>query len=313
MYKSYGMNMYYTMLKSASRMLDSSVDPDMRKQAMRELIGVHGSALFFAGIHGVPIYGIFTMVANMFLDDEEDDADTIVRKYIGEGWYKGPVNELLGVDIASRVRLNNLLIQDNRYNAKPSPEEFIGFYLGGPALSTGKRLVRGVNDLQEGFVERGIENLLPPAVANAYKATFGRYARDGGAFTRRGDPIYDDITTGELVGQVFGFAPSNYTFEQERNAATKRMDRNISDRRTKSLRKMYMAYRMGDYEGYQDALKEIMKFNRRYAGSKVVITPDTLKKSIDRHQSTSATMHNGITLTPNLRSLLIEHRNEWGQ
>ena len=313
MYKSYGMNMYYTMLRSASRMLDSSVDPAMRKQAMRELIGVHGSSLFFAGIHGVPIYGIFTMVANMFLDDEEDDADTIVRKYIGEGWYKGPVNELLGVDIASRVRLNNLLIQDNRYNAKPSPEEFIGFYLGGPALSTGKRLVRGVNDLQEGFVERGIENLLPPAVANAYKATFGRYARDGGAFTRRGDPIYDDITTGELVGQVFGFAPSNYTFEQERNAATKRMDRNISDRRTKSLRKMYMAYRMGDYEGYQDALKEVRQFNKRYAGSKVVITPDTLMKSMKRHQSTSATMHNGITLTPNLRSLLIEHRNEWGQ
>jgi hypothetical protein len=60
-------------------------------------------------------------------------------------------------------------------------------------------------------------------------------------------------------------------------------------------------------------MKEIMKFNRRYAGSKVVITPDTLKKSMDRHQSTSATMHNGITLTPNLRSLLIEHRNEWGQ
>ena len=58
-------------------MLDSSVDPAMRKQAMRELIGVHGSALLFAGIHGVPIYGIFTMVANMFLDDEEDDADTL--------------------------------------------------------------------------------------------------------------------------------------------------------------------------------------------------------------------------------------------
>jgi hypothetical protein len=313
MYKSYGMNMYYTMLKSASRMLDSSVDPAMRKQAMRELIGVHGSALFFAGIHGVPIYGIFTMVANMFLDDEEDDADTIVRKYIGEGWYKGPINELLGIDVASRVRLNNLLIQDNRYNAKPSPEEFIGFYLGGPALSTGKRLVRGVTDLQEGFVERGIENLLPPAVANAYKATFGRYARDGGAFTRRNDPIYDDITTGELVGQVFGFAPSNYTFEQERNAVTKRMDRNISERRTKTLRKAYIAYRMGDYEGYQDAMREIMKFNRRYAGSKVVITPDTLKKSMDRHRRTSVEMYNGITISPNLRSLLVQHRNEWGQ
>jgi hypothetical protein len=311
MYKGYGMNMYYAMLKSTSRMLDTSVDPALRKQAMKEIIGVHGSALFFAGIHGVPLYGIFTMIADLFLDDEEDDADTIVRKYINEGWYKGPLNAMLGVDVASRVRLTDLLFQENRYNSDPSPEEFLGFYLGGPALSTAKRIVRGYDDLQNGNIERGIENLLPPAIANAYKSSFGRYAREDAILTRRRDPIYDDLTSGELVGQFFGFAPSGYTFEQERNQSLMGIQRSINDRRTKLLRKLYNSYRMGDGEGYADTIKDVRKFNERYRGTKAVISPSTVLKSIRTSQRNTVRMHNGINISPNLRALLLRNSREW--
>jgi len=313
MYKSYGINMYYTMLKSAARMLDATVDPEMRKQAMKELIAVHGSALLFAGVHGVPLYGIFTMIADLILDDDEDDADTIVRKYVKEGWFKGPINYVTGVDVASRIRLTDLVFQENRYNSNPSLEEGIGYYLGGPALSTGKRLLRGFTDLQEGEVERGVENLMPPAFANAYKSTFGRYAREGGAYTRRGDPIYDDITTGELIGQMFGFAPTGYTFEQERNQATKRIDRNVNERRTKLLKKLYKATRMRDYDGRKEAMDEIRKFNDRYRGTGAMISADTVRKSLRTHARTSAQMHNGITISPAMRRALIESRNEWNQ
>ena len=311
MYKGYGANMYYAMLKSTSRMLDTSVDPALRKQAMKEIIGVHGSALFFAGVHGVPLYGIFTMIADLFLDDEEDDADTIVRKYINEGWYKGPLNATLGVDVASRVRLTDLIFQENRYNSDPSPEEFLGFYLGGPALSTAKRIVRGYDDLRNGYIERGIENLLPPGIANAYKASFGRYAREDAILTRRRDPIYDDITSGELVGQFFGFAPSGYTFEQERNQSLMGIQRNINDRRTKLLRKLYNSYRMGDGGEYADTIKDVRKFNERYRGTKAVISPSTVLKSIKTNQRNTVRMHNGINISPNLRALLLRNSREW--
>ena len=63
------------------------------------------------------------MIANLFLDEDEDDAETIVRKHIGEGWYKGALTELLDVDVSQRVALTNLLFQVNRYNRNPSPEE----------------------------------------------------------------------------------------------------------------------------------------------------------------------------------------------
>jgi hypothetical protein len=148
MYKSHGLQMYYTMIKSAVLAADNMYgktpkELELRNMALKQLAGVHLTALFFAGVQGIPLYGAVTMLADMFLlDDEEDDADTVVRKYLGEGWYKGAVAELTGVDIAGRVRLTGLLLQENRFNKDPSLEESIGFAIGGPALSVAGRLQR---------------------------------------------------------------------------------------------------------------------------------------------------------------------------
>ena len=137
MYKSYGLQMYYTMLKSAKLASDNMFAKDaegkeLRNMALKQAMGVHLSALFFAGVQGLPLYGAVTMIADMFLDDEEDDARTITRKYLGEGWYKGAVTALTGTDVASRVSLSNLVLQENRFNKDPSLEESLGFYLGLP-------------------------------------------------------------------------------------------------------------------------------------------------------------------------------------
>ena len=190
MYKSYGLRMYTTMLQSARELLrtDKTLTNEDRKLAFKQLVAVHLSAVAFAGIQGLPLYGALSVIADMFLDDEEDDADTLVRKYVGEEWYKGLLNLMTGLDFASRVRLTGLLVQENRFNKDATLEENVFFYLGGPAFSTFDRVVlRGINqDLRNGELERAVENILPPAVANAWKGTFGRVAREGYK-TRRGD------------------------------------------------------------------------------------------------------------------------------
>ena len=180
MYKSYGIRMYTTMIQSVRELIRRDkdlTDPD-RIVALKQLAGIHLSALFFAGIQGLPLYGAITMIWDLFLDDEEDDADTIVRKTVGEEWYKGAVNLITGMDIASRTRLTGLLIQENRYNKDASFEENLLFYLGGPALSTVDRLLRATNDFKEGNFERGVENAFPAALAKSWKAgPFGRITR----------------------------------------------------------------------------------------------------------------------------------------
>ena len=45
MYKSYGLQMYYSMLKQAKRSFDRDLSPEERKEARRILVGIHGLSL----------------------------------------------------------------------------------------------------------------------------------------------------------------------------------------------------------------------------------------------------------------------------
>lgn len=313
MYKSYGIRMYTTMIQSVRELIRRDkdlTDPD-RIVALKQLAGIHLSALFFAGIQGLPLYGAITMIWDLFLDDEEDDADTIVRKTVGEEWYKGAVNLITGMDIASRTRLTGLLIQENRYNKDASFEENLLFYLGGPALSTVDRLLRATNDFKEGNFERGVENALPAALANAWKAgPFGRITREG-YLTRRGDAIYGDPTFGDLLGQFAGFPPVEYTRQMEKNNIKKGIDTSINRKKTQLTKKLYVSMRQGNLELYEEAYKELIAHNKRHPLS--TITGEDIMRSMKRHRETSKDirMNNGINISSANRMLLLMNESEY--
>ena len=318
MYKTYGMRMYTTMFNVGATALGQYNDilkaqgvPDAEIKermsiARKQLVGLHGSAIFFAGIHGVPLYGAIELLHNMFAGDEEDDFNTEVRNYLGEGWYKGAVNQILseagaGIDVASRIRLTGLLLQTNRYNNDPSMEETLLYYAGGPAWSVMKRVGRGSEDLMNGEIQRGVESLLPVGISNAFKV-LGRYQQDGGVYSRRGDAIYDDITGGEMVGQFFGFAPSEYTRIQEDNQRIKRIDNALSRKMSKLRKQYYLAYRQGDFSTLIDIKQKIREHNRNHPSFE--ITPDSIKRSMRQHMKTSSQMYNGVALSPNMRDVM---------
>jgi hypothetical protein len=252
-------------------------------------------------------------MANLFLDDDEDDAETILRKHIGEFAYKGPVTALLGTDISSRIGLSNLLYRDNPYNAGASVPERVFEIAGGPAWSVASSYGRGMKDIlsEDGNVERGIEAMLPAAVRNLVKGTpvIGRYARDKGILTRRGDPILDDVTTGGLIAQMIGFPPTDYTLAQEQNQAIKRIDRTVNTKRTKLLKRYYVGLRFGD--DVSDVFNDIAKFNSRHPTA--AITPSSIKRSLAGHMRSTIKMHNGVTLSPNMRMILQNHVAEYSQ
>ena len=318
MYKTYGFRMYQTMIKSGIRAIKGTKFSDnpkenerLRNVAIRQLIGFHATSVLFAGVYGIPMYGAISVLYDLiWADDEQDDFDNMIRKQITEIPYKGVVNEILGVDVASRIRLSGLLLQSNKYSANASAEETIGFYIGGPAISTAKRFGRGVKYLSEGEVERGIENMLPAGIANFIKASpMGRVYREGFT-TQRGDPIYDDVTTGDLAGQLFGFAPLEYIRRIEENQNAKGIDDTIKRRRSKLLKKLYVSIRIRNASEQVDARKEIAKFNRRHP--RYAINYTSIKRSIKAHQRTSATMHNGVVLSPQMRTILRQMREGEG-
>ena len=315
MYKSHGMQMYYTMAKSAKLLLDNKFAKDaegkqLRSIAIQQLAGVHLSALLFAGVQGVPLFGAVSMLFDIFFnDDEEDDARTWTRKYVGEGWYKGPLTESLGTDVASRIGLSNLLLQSNRFSKDPTIEETIGFYFGGPALSTARRFERAVKDLGEGEIERGIENLAPAGLTNAWRSTVGRYQREGGIRTRRYDPIYDDMTGGDFAAQALGFSPAEYTRRQEQSMRNKKVEDAVIGRRSRLTKKYYVAARMSDYEAMAELRLKMVEFNREHPSAG--ISPDSIMKSLDSHMETSAKMHNGVTINPLMKYAIDKSNKEY--
>lgn len=310
MYKSYGISVNYLLLKTARSAVDNMFagNKEQSKAAFRQLVGVFGSTVLLAGVQGLPLFGVYTMIANLFLDDDEDDAETLTRKAIGEGWYKGALAELSGVDLSARIGLSNLIFQANRYNRDPSFEEQVAYVFGGPALSVASRFYRGVQDVGEGNLVRGVEQMVPTAVANAIKGTF-RYPSEDGVLTRRGDPIYSDISSGELLAQAMGFAPTEYTFRQEQNAAAKGLDIAANRRRSRILKKYYVAMRMGDFDGANEAMEEMFAFNRRHPTA--AITPATIDRSMQQHMRTSAEMYNGISISASMRAAITSSLAEW--
>ena len=300
MYKTYGVRMYTTLFKTAREMIRKDNSIQDKALAFRQLVAVHGSALFFAGVHGLPLYGALEVLYNLFLaDDDEDDFDTMVRKNIGEEYFKGAVNLMTGADVASRIRLTGLLVQENRYNRDASFEENAFFYLGGPAFSTFDRVVnRGLYNalFVDGDLGRDLENIAPPAIANVWKGTFGRTAREG-YMTRRGDAIYGDPSTGDLAGAIIGIPPVEYTMQMEKNNIVKNIDNAINKEKSKLLRKLYVSMRQGDLDSYNDALQDITKHNAKHPLS--AITPKSIKRSLKKHMETSKniTKNKGISIS----------------
>ena len=316
MYKPYGIQMYYTMLKSA-RQLTLNLFPGgdivakaKRNAAMKELAGVHGTALLFAGVRGIPLYGAVKMLFDMFLDDDEEDFDTIVRKQLGEGWYKGALTSLVGADISSRASLSGLLFQYNRYNQDASLEEMLAFQLGGPAFSTIKGFERGWKDIKRGHLERGYESMMPTAIRNAYKSAI-RYRRDEGILNRRGDPIYDDLSSMELAAQFVGFAPAEYTKRQEINMILKKIEGVVRDERQDLMLNYYVAMRNGDIDEAANVVDKILDFNAKHP--EAGINQDSLTRSMRSHIQTSATSFNGVQLAPMLNTTLRLQADEFDQ
>ena len=197
-----------------------------------------------------------------------------------------------------------MLISSDRYNFSRSPEESILNEIGGAAWSTGKRVARGLDKLFEGEIQRGTEDIMPVSVRNMLQAY--RFANEG-ALTRRGDAItQEDFNGGTIAAKFFGFAPAAYTLAQEKAQDLKRIDKAVSAKRTKLLKRMHLAQRRGDIRALIDTKRDIAAFNKRHAklGPKVPITKETIKRSMKQHMKTSEEMINGVQLSPSMRDTM---------
>jgi hypothetical protein len=300
LFKRFAISKYYMMLKLAQ---EAAKGDKAARAGLRNFLVMTG---LLSGLGGMPLMGTFGALFNMLRDDDEDDFESELRKLVGEGIYGGLANEILGIDVANRISMNSLLYRAPIVEKDQSALWTLAEQLGGPVLGVGLQWERGIKDIYNGEVYRGVESILPAAARNGMKSF--RFATEG-ATTRRGDPITEDINPYNVAMQLAGFAPQGYVQALEFNKNNRRRQEAVNSRRTKLLRRRNMAMREGDTAEVRRIDKKIREFNKGLpkGAEKSIITADTIKRSQAQFGRTTEKMRGGMTYTPFMERSLQEY------
>jgi hypothetical protein len=303
-FKRFGFTMYYMLFDTIRRSLPIAGATGKQlegiKAARRQLVGTYGMAGIFAGAKGLPLYWVAEMAYNALNDDDEDDFDAVMRKYLGELVYKGPVNYFTNLGIADRVGWTDLIYREAKGDKADASalSQFVESVLGAP-YSVVNSLYRAKELASEGHTERAIEAALPIGLRNILKG--GRYAVEG-ANTLRGDPVMGEINGYNAAMQVLGFAPADLMAQYEENAYAKQKGDVISNMEKKYLKQYYVAERMGDYERADELRQKLFDLGDKYP--ELNITEATITKSVKNRDRISEDMYHGVQLNKKLRPVI---------
>ena len=281
-----------------------------RRIAQHQLARFLFSTGLFAGIAGMPLMGAVGQIYDFFVDDDEDDFDARLRKMVGEGFYKGIVNEALGADVASRIGLNSLLYRPPIIDKDQAGLVTLIEQLGGPLIGIYMSMDRGYDLFKEGEVFKGTQAILPAAARNMLKA--GEQFATGEVSTRRGDAVVEDIGVAQILLQFGGFANAELIKQYDYNKNERRKVSYIGKQRTKLLRKANIAASNRDREAYRQVMEEIKEYNRglpRAARDKNIILPTTISRSRKSFVTRTGKMIGGIEYTP----LMLESLKQYDQ
>jgi len=308
MFKRYGVSMYYMLFKTAREALKNE-DPEVRKAAMKQIAGIYGTAALFAGIQGLPLFGIAAMVYNLFADEDEDDFESATRAYLGEFWYKGLFNYVTNVEIAGRTGLSDLIIRDAGKQDSQTVALTMMEMLGGPVYGVASKVERGLKMISEGNVQRGIENILPTSLGNVMKSF--RYTTEG-TQTLRGDPITGEVNAWNIGAQLFGFAPADYTKQLEINSRLKGIDKKVNQEASKLKRQYYVASRVGDTDAKQEAKDKLLELGAKHKGLEInrATIGDILDRSMKAQERATKETVNGVRYSSKMRKELLDMAKE---
>jgi hypothetical protein len=307
LFKRFAVSRYYYMAHLLDQAL-AGASPETRKIARNQLAYFMTVTGLLAGVSGLPMMGAIGAIYDLFADENEDDFEAMMRKNLGGTMYTGIANELLGIDVASRVSMNSLLYRQPFIEKDQSALWTLTEQLGGPVLGVLLSAERGKDLLMDGEIRRGLEAMAPAAIRNLSKME--RFSREG-ANTLRGNPIVDDISPYNAFMQGIGFAPADYVENLKINQSERRRKNAIDTKRRKLMRLHNMARQENDREALSAALRKIKEFNASLPPQFRVesrIDSADLKKSYAGFKRTTGNMVNGIVYTDAMRKSVQEYQ-----
>ena len=306
-FKSFAWNSAFIVARSFHQAFKSE-SPEVRRIARRQLIGMYGMAGAFAGVKGLPFFGLAETIAQMINalfgdDDEPYNFDEDMREFFGELLYKGPTNFFTNLEIANRTGV----AQDLIFRDDPRSIAEHGYVLSamrnafGPIGSYAVNAENAIKMMNEGHTERAVEALVPSWMRNGMKGM--RYMSEG-ALTLKGDPVEEDIGAYNSMMQLIGFSPASLSSTYERTSAAKGYEKEVAARKQKLLNKYDMAQHAGDTDMMSDVREDINNFNSKHPANRISGT--TLLKSKKAREAAEKNMINGVTFNKKMKGEIQE-------
>lgn len=284
------------------------MDAKEKAIARKQLAGIYGMTFAVAGLQGLPLYGAASVLVSAIAamgDDEPFDFDEEIRTAVGDLGYKGPLNKLMGVDIASRTGFNGMIWrEDSRRLSEAGMGPYIAEHFFGPAYQAlFINPTRAAQLFNQGHSYRAVETMLPSFVKNPLKGF--RFATEG-ALTANGIPLKEDFNTYESLMQIFGFTNAELAETYARANSMKKAEQELTSKKTSLLDLLYLARMSNDPDGVAEANEKIRKFNEVVPGA-FRITEDTKARSYRQHIQRGKDAVDGVYINKNLKKYIEEN------
>lgn len=316
-FKQFPQQMTFFLTHNAINMF-KGMDKSTRREARARFVGTMGMAAILSG--GTGLWGFSTVAAivnavvNGLKDDDDEEMFDFELEFVnwavetfganmGTLITRGAGNALTGLDIAGRVKLDDMWFRDSRKNQDEvqALQTFLVDLLG-PTAGLAVNVAEAHKLWNEGHGDRALEMMAPAFIKNPLVAA--RYASEG-VNTLGGDPLMEDVSPFHLMAQSLGLRSAELSEIQFYNTNIKGQEQAILKQRQNLLNLYALAFMSNDSDTLDTAYDNIDKFNAKHPS--VSIAAGTLTKSIKGHLEKSSQMDHGLYLDKKLRGVLDNH------
>ena len=316
-FKQFPQQMTFFLAHNAINMF-KGMDESTRREARARFVGTMGMAAILSGGTGLwgfsTVAAIINAVVNGLKDDDDEEMFDFELEFVnwavetfganmGTLITRGAGNALTGLDVASRVKLDDMWFRDSRKNQDEvqALQTFLVDLLG-PTAGLAVNVAEAHKLWNEGHGDRALEMLAPAFIKNPLVAA--RYATEG-VNTLSGDPLMEDVSPFHLMAQSLGMRSAELSEIQFYNTNIKGQEQAILKQRQNLLNLYALAFMSNDSDTLDKAYDNIDKFNSKHPS--VFIAAGTLTKSVKGHLQKSAEMDHGLYLDKKLRGVLDNH------
>lgn len=313
-FRNYQANMLFRLFRDTYQSLKGA-DEAERKEARKQLLGVTAMLVANAGVKGVWMFGIATMLAGMFFRATGDDRDpdeelqkaavSMLGPTLANIALNGLPGYATGTDLSGRIGMPDLWFRspDRQMEGK---EEFYYWVsqLFGASLGTAESLFRGFSMVQEGNAYRGIETMAPKAIKDVMRAyryqTEGLKTLDGNTIMPR-----DKLSYADIFKQAIGFTPAQVAERYQINQWNRNRNKAVEDARKEAITAYADAAKAKDDAAKKKALAGVAAYNSKHPENP--ISGRNIIQSMKATARNNANMVDGVRVKGRLKHFVEEN------